>query len=580
MNGIRLRPYQVEAVEAFFRDLPEHSRQLMVLPTGAGKTIVFGEIARRYSEQTRTDKPVLVLAHRTELLDQAEEKIRMVWPEVVVGRIQGQQNEQLAQVLVASTQTLVMGRAVREPSLVIYDECHHSRADGAVQVLKRLGVFEPNGPKLLGVTATPKRADKHELGDIFEHLTYERTILDMIVDGYLSDVRGQKVVIPDLHLGHIRTTAGDYNAKDLAKVMNQSGALDAVVDAVVEFADLRKSIVFAVDIAHAKALAKRFQDRGVAAAAVDGQMSVEERARVLQDFAANRLRVVVNCQILTEGFDQPDVDCVVIARPTRSQALYTQMIGRALRLHPNKRDALILDLVGASDDKSLQTFTKLVKSQKKQTKSVHALESEPREDQSVAQWIQEEIETQQAKTQAEERLVQAVNLFANRSRFRWQHIRRKDREVFAISFGEHRWAYLFQVDTHFWPVLELNGERFMPLHASALPLEYAQGVAEAFLDLLDTRLMEKEADWRALPITEKQSYMLEKYRIPHNKTWTRGMAADVLTERFARKRVKILVKNFQADKWREALQKPEVRVWLEKKLEMFRVYSEKQKHVG
>ncbi|MDP9729920.1 MULTISPECIES: DEAD/DEAH box helicase [Alicyclobacillus] len=419
-----------------------------------------------------------------------------------------------------------------------------------------------------------------ELGDIFEHLAYERTILDMIVDGYLSDVRGQKVVIPDLHLGHIRTTAGDYNAKDLAKVMNESRALDAVVDAVQEFAPQRKSIVFAVDIAHAQALARRFQDQAVAAAAVDGQMSVEERARVLQDFAANRLRVVVNCQILTEGFDQPDVDCVVIARPTRSQALYTQMVGRALRLHPNKQDALVLDLVGASDDKSLQTFTKLVNSQKKQTKSVHALEGQPREDQSVAQWIQEEVQTQQAKTQVEERLVQAVNLFANRSRFRWQHIRRKDREVFAIAFGENRWAYLFQVDTHFWPVLELNGERFMPLHASALPLEYAQGVAEAFLDLLDTRLIEKEADWRALPMTEKQSYMLDKYRIPHNKTWTRGMAADVLTERFARKRVKILVKNFQADKWREALQKPEVRVWLEKKLEMFRVYSEKQKHVG
>lgn len=111
------------------------------------------------------------MAHRTELLDQAEEKLHLVWPEAMVGRIQGSLNEQLGDVFIASTQTLVTGRKIPTPSLIIYDECHHARAEGALEVLKRLGVFEEDGPALLGVTATPSRGDRTELGDILEHIT-------------------------------------------------------------------------------------------------------------------------------------------------------------------------------------------------------------------------------------------------------------------------------------------------------------------------------------------------------------------------------------------------------------------------
>ncbi|MCL6598921.1 MAG: DEAD/DEAH box helicase family protein, partial [Alicyclobacillus macrosporangiidus] len=230
--AIQLRPYQQEAVEAFFNALPEHKRQLIVLPTGAGKTIVFGATARRYYETVSSDNPILVIAHRTELLDQAEQKIQYVWPGVVTGRVQGQRNEQLAQVLIASTQTLVAGRTIPKPGLIIYDECHHSRAEGALGVLQRLGVFEPDGPPLLGVTATPSRSDRTELGDVFEHLTYERTILQMIMDGYLADVRGIRVEVPGLNLSAIRTVGGDYNAKDLSHVMNIEEALEVFSDYV------------------------------------------------------------------------------------------------------------------------------------------------------------------------------------------------------------------------------------------------------------------------------------------------------------------------------------------------------------
>ncbi|GMA59450.1 superfamily II DNA or RNA helicase [Alicyclobacillus sacchari] len=578
--AIQLRPYQQTAVDAFFQALADgRKRQLIVLPTGAGKTIVFGSVARRFHEEVSRDKPILVIAHRTELLDQAEQKIHYVWPEAFIGRIQGARNEQLGDVLLASTQTLVAGRRIPQPGLIIYDECHHSRAEGALGVLERLGVFESDGPPLLGVTATPSRSDRTELGDIFEHLTYERTILDMIMDGYLSDVRGVKVEVPGLNLGAIRTVGGDYNAKDLSYVMNIEEALDAVVDAVLTHAPDRKTLVFAVDVKHARALAERFQKRGIACAAVDGAMKAEERAAILQAFSEERLRVLVNCQILTEGYDQPDVDCVVIARPTRSQALYVQMVGRALRLHPAKSDALVLDLSGASDDKSLQTFARLMRTQRKKAVGVQVVEEQDiaddipiEEGESVGEWLTRMAQKREKAAQ----VAQAINLFANRSRYRWQQIK----ETFAISYGDNGWAYLFRDGDEFWPVLELRNEKFIPLHERALPLEYAQGIVEGFLALIESKVIDKEADWRQAPMSPRQKYVLDKYRIKYDDTWTRGMAADALGQKFAAKRVKVLQKNFNAQKWRSALAEPHGRAWLEQRLTALRTYAQARQRVA
>jgi superfamily II DNA or RNA helicase len=574
--AIQLRPYQQEAVDAFFNALPEHKRQLIVLPTGAGKTIVFGATARRYFETVSSDKPILVIAHRTELLDQAEQKIQYVWPGVVTGRIQGQRNEQLAQVLIASTQTLVSGRRIPKPGLIIYDECHHSRAEGALGVLQRLGVFEPDGPPLLGVTATPSRSDRTELGDVFEHLTYERTILQMIMDGYLSDVRGIKIEVPGLNLSSIRTTGGDYNAKDLSYVMNIEEALDAVVDAVLTHAPGRKALVFAVDVKHAHALAERFQTRGIACAAVDGSMKAEDRAAILRAFAENKMRLLVNCQILTEGYDQPDVDAVVIARPTRSQALYVQMVGRALRLHPNKTDALVLDLTGATEDKSLQTFARLMRTQRKErfkTAGVPSGKDEPESEElpmeqgeTVVEWLTRIAKKQEKAAQ----VAQAINLFANRTRYRWQQVK----DNFAICFEDSRWAYLYRDGDEYWPVLELNNEKFMPLHDRALPLEYAQGIAEGFLQLVESPLIQREADWRNAPMSARQKYVLDKYRIQYDDTWTRGDASDALARAFARKRVRTLCKNFNAAAWRQALETEKGKCWLSQRIERFRSYAQ------
>ena len=559
---IKLRNYQQEAIDAFFEALPEHRRQLITLPTGSGKTVVFGSVAKRYDDTMKSEKPILVLAHRTELLEQAEAKLNMVWPGVLTGRVQAERKEQLAQVILASTQTLVAGRKIREPSLVIYDESHHARAEGALRVLEELGVFREDGPPLLGVTATPIRGDKAELGDVFEHLTYQRTILQMVMDGYLCDVRGKKVVIPNLELKQVRMSAGDYNAQDLSLAMNHDIAVNTVVEAVVQHARDRKSIIFAVDVQHAKALADRFKLAGYKAAAIDGTMKYEERTKILQDFADNKLSILVNVNVLTEGFDQPDVDCVVLARPTKSQRLYTQMVGRALRLHPGKNEALILDLTGATDDKNLQTLARLMKTQTSQTKKKTESHSrsksaavQPDEErqtmmtgESVSEWLQRIAVLEKNEQQAEDQFVQSVNLFANRTRFRWEQVK----DHFAISYGDGHWAYLILEGRNWWPVIELNVQKYLPLHDQALPLEYAQGIAEGFLELLESKVIQKDADWRTAPISQRQSYMLDKYRIKHDSTWTRGMASDELNKRFARRQVKQVLAAFNPDKWRKA----------------------------
>jgi len=584
---IRLRPYQQEAIDSFFAALPEHKRQLIVLPTGAGKTVVFGALARHYFEHVDSSKPILVLAHRTELLEQAETKLQMVWPAVMTGRVQAERNEQLGQVMLASTQTLVAGRSIREPGLIIYDECHHSRAEGALRVLKELGAFEDNGPALLGVTATPSRSDKTELGDVFEHLTYERTILQMIMDGYLSDVRGKKVVIPNLELKQVRMSGGDYSAQDLSVAMNHDIALNAVVEAFVRHAKERKAVIFAVDVKHAKALAERFKLAGYKAAAIDGTMKWEDRTKILQDFAKDKLRILVNVQVLSEGFDQPDVDCVVIARPTKSQSLYTQMVGRALRLHPGKNDALVLDLTGASDDKNLQTFARLMKTQttpeKKAAPAPRSKEksnAQPAEDlktmmtgESVAEWLARLAAEEQARGDEAEQFVQAINLFANRSRFRWERVK----DHFAISYGNGHWAYLILEGQTWWPIIELTGPRYLPLHDEALPLEYAQGIAEGFLELLETKLIQKDADWRTAPVSERQAYLLGKYHIQYDKTWTRGMASDALNQRFAKRQIKQALNSFDPSKWRLAWEKPELKLKYEQMVAALRESAQQQR---
>ena len=578
---LQLRDYQQKAVQAFYDALPTHKRQLISLATGLGKTIVFGEVAKRFYAEVDHSKPIVVMAHRDELLNQAAEKISLIWPDVRIGRVQGKYNEQNADVLLCSTQTLVMGRSVKQPGLVIYDESHHARAQGAMGVLERLGVFREDGPALLGVTATPFRTDGLEMGDLFTTVTYEMSILDGIMQGYLCDVKGKRVHLP-VELRALRITNGDYNQKELGAVMNDREAIRAVVDAITMHAPNHKMIVFGVDVAHANALAKGLNEVGIAAAAVDGTTPEIERKRILKDFSQNKLQALVNCQLLTEGYDEPSVDALVIARPTRSRSLYVQMVGRVLRLYPSKESALVLDLTGASEDKNLQTFTQLMKTQdtKKQdtvtakngSEAKHAQQNEVPDmnpNETVVQWQQRLSAADEERRRKLLENANEVNLFADRSKFRWMVVGNS----YAINYGEDKWAFLYfdEERLSWWPLIERGKGRYFPLFEKALPLTFAQGVVEGYLETLEKMaIIEKDANWRDLPMSDGQKHVLDKYRVRYNTSWTRGMASDELGKRFAKRQMKEVAKVFQPSVIEEKMQDERVKKWFEGELKKLR----------
>jgi superfamily II DNA or RNA helicase len=345
-----LRPYQRAAIDAVLGARRSGTRRMVVcLPTGAGKTVVFSHLARLARRQ------VLVLAHREELLSQAREKIeRAMNGAAVVAIEQGAQRARDdAKVLVCSIRSLHEERLARvmrgrDVGLIIYDECHHAAADDNLRVLRQLGAFDDDWTgTLLGFTATTERGDGKGLDTVFERIVYSRTLPEMIEDGYLVPLRGYRIsTSADL----TRLTAGgfDFREEELAEAVDIEERNALVARSIQELARDRRTIAFCVTVNHARNLSRALNVVGVPAGIVHGMMPREVRAQALADFREGRTSVLCNVAVLTEGFDDPGVSCVAMARPTRSEGLYAQCVGRGTRLHPDKKDCLILDFVDLS----------------------------------------------------------------------------------------------------------------------------------------------------------------------------------------------------------------------------------------
>lgn len=362
----QLRPYQLEAAEAvrayWARLDNDRHNPLVVLPTGTGKSTV---IARLAVDAYELGLRVVLLAHRRELLDQMSASVAAVAPGIPpVGIVQGERHAPEAPIVAASFQTLTAspGRLgeLGMRHVVLVDEVHHSAAETYKGVLDELGVLtghrEGTGVYACGFTATASRTDGG-LGDIWDTVVFERSLAWAISEGYLVRPRGLTVVLPNVDLTELTVRAGDYAAGELEAAMQAS--VETTVTAMLTHAAGRASIVFAAGVDHAHALAEALTANGVRASAVTGAMSSEARAEVYADFTDGRIDAMVTVQVLTEGADFPRCDAVVMARPTRSQTLYSQMVGRALRLYPGKTDALVLDLAGVTRDMSLVTLSDL-----------------------------------------------------------------------------------------------------------------------------------------------------------------------------------------------------------------------------
>lgn len=356
---IELRDYQREAVEAAERAWDAGLRRpAMVLPTGAGKTVVFAHVVARWLEHERRTgrhRRAVVLAHRHELVEQAAAKLSDVAHELRVGVVKAARNETLARAVVASVQTLaspMRRRQLLDVGLIVVDEAHHATAATYVAILDHFGALggREDGALALGVTATMSRGDDSALGDIWEDVVFERSIAWMISHGWLVRPRGVRVRIAGLDLSRVRRTAGDYREGDLGRALEDALAPEAVASAMVEHVPpgSRPTILFAPTVRTAELFAETLREVGYGVAVVTGAMAAQERAQALQDFRDGRVQVLCNCMVLTEGTDLPMASCAVIARPTRHAGLYVQMVGRVLRLWPGKDDALVLDVVGAS----------------------------------------------------------------------------------------------------------------------------------------------------------------------------------------------------------------------------------------
>ncbi|MFJ3826209.1 DEAD/DEAH box helicase [Streptomyces nodosus] len=354
------RPYQRDAITALRNGWKgEQNRLAVVLPTGAGKTVVFSNLISECLP-TLGGQRALVIAHREELIEQAAAKVRAVRPDLRVGIVKAERDEHRdADVIVASVQTLAVEkrrRAIRDVGLVVVDECHHAAARTYMEVLEHFGAWR--GVPVAGFTATMHREDGG-LAEVWEDVVFRLDILDMIGDGYLCDVRGKRITVDTLDLDKVRTRGGDLVEGQLGQALEDSGALDAIAKAYLDHAADRPGVVFTPTVATAQAAAEALRAAGITAAPVWGDMSRDDRRATLARYTAGDVQVLTNCMVLTEGFDAPHTSCAVIARPTKSPGLYVQMAGRALRPAAGKRDALLLDVMGASTRHKLASMVDL-----------------------------------------------------------------------------------------------------------------------------------------------------------------------------------------------------------------------------
>ena len=338
-----LRPYQKSARDAIHTQWDAgHTRTLLVLPTGTGKTIVFASVA---ADQVRAGDRVLILAHRGELLEQAADKLRRSTGLVsAVEKAEATCLDSWFRVVVGSVQTLQRtARLERFPrdyfGTIIIDEAHHAITDGYRRILD---YFE--NAKVLGVTATPDRGDMRNLGEVFDSLAFEYKLTDAIKEGYLCRIMAQTIPLK-LDISAVGMSGGDYAVADLGTALDPY--LEQIAAEMAVRCKDRKTVVFLPLIKTSQKFRDLLNAHGFRAAEVNGQS--DDRRQVLADFDAGKYNVLCNSMLLTEGWDCPSVDCVVVLRPTKVRSLYSQMVGRGTRLSPGKTDLLLLDFLWMTD---------------------------------------------------------------------------------------------------------------------------------------------------------------------------------------------------------------------------------------
>lgn len=552
---LTLRPYQREAIDAVQAAWDDGmQRPAVVLATGMGKTVVFSRMAAEHVEREGTR--VVILVHRDELADQTLSKLKQTEPSLFTGKVKASADNIAADVMVCSVQTLAretrFNRLVDSQEkcgkigLVIVDECHHAAAVSYRNILAGLGCYSGMpGTRAVGFTATLARGDGQGLGGVWEDAVYTRSPLWAMARGHLVDVKSRIIDVDTLHLGDVKKSRGDYQAKDLGDAMMEAGAPQIIRKVLAEHAaDRRSPIVFTPTVEVARATAEALPD----AAYVHGGTPREERLGIYRRFRTGEVRTLVNCMVLTEGADFPFADCAVIARPTKSQPLFIQMVGRVLRPSPatSKQDALALILAGEGG--SLCTLVDL-------EPGLKDTGAEVKDDQTLADAYEEEESRKETKVPAGslrfELKHRDIDLFAASAAYAW--LRTAAGVQFIPLGGQGEVVVWPSRDPEKWDVAYVSPEATAPavmagrarwerLH-ECLDLGMAMAWAETEATDRTTLNMTKTAAWRKKPASEKQLKVLRFAGIVVPDGLRAGEASSLIDRLLASRKLDPFVRN-------------------------------------
>jgi superfamily II DNA or RNA helicase len=522
-HTIALRPYQQEALTAIAAaELRGVRRQVVSLPTGAGKTIIFAHmIAER---QTRT----LILVHRDELIRQTLAKLAMVahGTALDIGVVKAERDEHAGDVVVASVQTLQretrLQRLAQTFGLVVVDECHHALPDNSYgRILAHVGAAAADGPLTVGYTATPFRPNNDpimttpEKAACFDEVVYSVPLMGLITQGYLSPIVAKGIFLDGLNLDTVRTSHGDYVEADLAEALMAADAPEHLVRGYQELAMGRRALIFCPTVGMTYAVEHAFAGAGLRAASVVGETPLEERQAIYQQVRAGALHALVSCAVLTEGFDEPSIDCVILARPTKSKVLFYQCIGRGLRLWPTKEDCLLIDATGATKRHGLLSVAaELGLLQPKSSEGLSLVESDA-----------EAVERGAAGPKPTGYQAHDINL-AQRARLHWVETRKgywvvslADRmlRVRADGQGTYRLEVRKREEKTYTPVVD------------RLSQELCFGIAsDTARDAHILHLVQEGARWREKERSPKQEALARKLGIRILPEWRSGAVSDAI----------------------------------------------------
>lgn len=537
---MQLRSYQQEALDAMLKaERSGIKRQLVVLPTGAGKTVLFAHLPIARNDSL----PMLVLAHRTELLQQAKNKIESMNPELSVGIEKAENKAGKVDVVVASVQTLGRGNSNRIEGFeqdyfktIIIDEAHHA---AATSYQKILNYFKSD--YTLGVTATPQRSDSVRLVDTFDEIVYYKSIEDLINDGWLCPLIGYRVKT-QTDISNVEITNGDYKQEQLAEAIDNPARNTCIVNAFLDLAHSKKTVVFAANIAHARNLAASFASQTRAQVRVVlGETPDEEREQILKDFKSGKVQVIINVGVLTEGFDEPSIEAIILARPTRSTLLYTQIVGRGTRLNEGKPNCMIIDIADATKGKkpvSLPTLLGLPPDFDLQGQSFTEVAKEFEKLKDFCPGMA----TQVLNPEDIKNSYKEINLFmppppnpaiVEYSKFVWAEIAENTFQLNLSSIDSMQ-IYYDALGRWIAQIKMRSADKYTytPIgHASTLRTVFAR--TDEWIRKnrpMTLTLIDSDALWRKDSPTDKQIKLLKRIGIPITSELTKGMASQIISK--------------------------------------------------